>query len=125
LREDDSPRLEAVLDEAVLHRLVGGREVMRDQLCRLVAAAELANVTLQVISFGAGAHSGMAGSFTMLSFPDPSDPDEIYLEYSIGESMTGAPAQVQRHERLFARLQRVALSPEETVSRIRALAALL
>jgi transcriptional regulator with XRE-family HTH domain len=121
LEEDDAPRFEVVLDESVLHRLVGGRELMLDQLSRLAHAAELPNVTLQVIPFSAGEHGGMAGPFTMLSFEDPADRDEIYFEYSAGERTTSAPPLVRRHAQLFDGLQRAALPPEESVALIRAL----
>jgi DNA-binding XRE family transcriptional regulator len=121
----DPPRFDAVLDESVLHRLVGGREVMVNQLSRLAEVAELPNVTLRVIPFHAGEHGGMAGPFTMLSFEDPSDQEELYFEYSAGERMTSAPAEVRRHTVLFAGLQRAALPPQASVALIRALAARL
>jgi transcriptional regulator with XRE-family HTH domain len=120
LMDDPAPRFEVVLDESVLHRLVGGREIMGDQLSRLTDAAKRPNVTLQVIPFHAGEHGGMAGSFTMLSFRDPTDRDEIYFEYSAGERMASAPEVVRRHAMLFADLQRAALPPEESVALIRA-----
>jgi transcriptional regulator with XRE-family HTH domain len=125
LVDDDPPRFEAVLDEGVLHRLVGGRKVMADQLSRLADAAELPNVALLVIPFDTGAHGGMAGAFTMLGFRDPADRDELYFEYSAGERMASAPSEVRRHAQLFAGLRHTALPSEESVARIRALAARL
>jgi hypothetical protein len=59
-----------VLDEAVLHRPVGGRLVMREQFDHLVAAAELPNVTVQVLPFATGQHAGMDGTFTILLYGD-------------------------------------------------------
>ncbi|WP_460357971.1 DUF5753 domain-containing protein [Actinoallomurus acanthiterrae] len=61
----DDPPLEviAVIDESVLHRVVGGREVMRAQFERLQKVAQLPNVTVQLVPFDAGAHAGMSGSF--------------------------------------------------------------
>ena len=112
LLDDDPPGFEAVLDEAVLRRPVGGPDVMRAQLNRLAVATEMPNVTLQVIPFEAGEHGGMAGPFTILSFRDSVDLDEIYLEYSAGETMTNTSTQVQRHKLLFDQLKRAALSPE-------------
>lgn len=109
----------------MLHRLVGGRKVMADQLSRLADAAELPNVALLVIPFDTGAHGGMAGSFTMLGFRDPTDRDEIYFEYSAGERMASALLEVRRHAQLFAGLRHAALPPGASVARIRALAARL
>jgi hypothetical protein len=75
------PRLWAVVDEAALRRPVGGREVMRGQVERLLEAAKLPNVTLQVLPFGAGAHPAMLGAFSILRFADQEFPDVVYLEH--------------------------------------------
>ncbi len=75
------PRLWAVVDEAALRRPVGGRGVMRAQVERLVEAASLPRVTLQVLPFGAGAHPAMVGAFTVLRFEDAELPDVVYLEH--------------------------------------------
>jgi Domain of unknown function (DUF5753)/Helix-turn-helix domain len=81
LTRDQPPRLWAVVDEAALRRPVGGREVMRGQLERLIEATKLPNVTLQVLPFGAGAHPAMQGSFSILRFADRELPDVVYLEH--------------------------------------------
>ncbi|HEV8651297.1 MAG TPA: DUF5753 domain-containing protein, partial [Actinomycetes bacterium] len=81
LAQDDGPRLWAVVDEAALRRPVGGRKVMRVQLERLVEAAGLPNVVLQVLPFSAGAHPAMVGAFSILRFPDEELPDVVYLEH--------------------------------------------
>ncbi len=77
----DAPRLWAVVDEAALRRPVGGREVMRTQLERLIEATKLPNVTLQVLPFGAGAHPAMVDAFSVLRFADQDLPDIVYLEH--------------------------------------------
>ena len=81
LTREAPPRLWAVVDEAALRRPVGGREVMRGQLERLVEATKLANVTLQILPFDSGAHPAMAGAFSVLRFPDRELPDVVYLEH--------------------------------------------
>ena len=81
LTREAPPRLWAVVDEAALRRPVGGREVMRGQLERLVEATKLANVTLQILPFDSGAHPAMVGSFSVLRFPDRELPDVVYLEH--------------------------------------------
>jgi transcriptional regulator with XRE-family HTH domain len=81
LTRDQPPRLWAVVDEAALRRPVGGREVMRGQLERLIEATKLPNVTLQVLPFDAGAHPAMLGSFSILRFADRALPDVVYLEH--------------------------------------------
>jgi hypothetical protein len=81
LRRPDGPRLWAVVDEAALRRPAGGPEVMRAQLERLIDAARLPNVTLQILPLGAGAHPAMVGAFSILRFADQELPDVVYLEH--------------------------------------------
>ena len=80
LSKPNAPRLWAIVDEAVLRRPIGGAEVMRGQLRRLIEAAEQPNITLQVIPFHIGGHAAEAGSFTIMRFPEPDLPDVVYLE---------------------------------------------
>jgi hypothetical protein len=70
----------AVVDEAALRRPVGGGQVLRAQLERLIEATELPNVRLQVLPFGAGAHPAMVSAFSILRFADQELPDVVYLE---------------------------------------------
>jgi transcriptional regulator with XRE-family HTH domain len=81
LTQPDAPQLWAVVDEAALRRPVGGRQVIRAQLKRLIDATELPNVILQVLPFGAGAHPAMVGAFSILRFPDLELPDVVYVEH--------------------------------------------
>jgi len=74
LVKDDAPKLWAIIDEAALRRLVGRGDVMRGQARHLLEARSQPNVTIQVITYSAGAHPGMDGSFVILEFPDPDDP---------------------------------------------------
>jgi hypothetical protein len=83
LERPDAPRLWAVVDEAALRRPVGGPEVMRAQLERLIEATKLPNVTLQVLPLDAGAHPAMVGAFSVLRFPDQELPDIVYVEHLI------------------------------------------
>jgi transcriptional regulator with XRE-family HTH domain len=66
LHSQDAPRVWSVMDEAALRRPVGGPQVMRGQLQRLIEAAALPHVTIQVVPFRRGGHAGAGGSFTVL-----------------------------------------------------------
>jgi DNA-binding XRE family transcriptional regulator len=81
LTREHPPRLWAVVDEAALRRPVGSPEIMRGQLERLIDAAKLPNVTLQVLPFDSGAHPAMASSFSVLRFAERELPDVVYLEH--------------------------------------------
>lgn len=76
----EAPDLWVVIDEAALRRPVGGRQVFRAQLRHLIDAAELPNVTVQVVLFSAGGYPTAGGSFTILRFAEPDLPDIVYLE---------------------------------------------
>jgi transcriptional regulator with XRE-family HTH domain len=97
LTREHPPRLWAVVDEAALRRPVGGREVMRGQLERLIDATKLANVTLQVLPFGAGAHPAMVGAFSILRFADRELPDVVYLEHLTNAVYLDKRAEVERY----------------------------
>ncbi len=69
-RVTDPPVLQVVLNEAILHRPVGGEKVMVRQLERLIEAGGLATVSVRVMPFSAGLHHGiMSGPFEILRFP--------------------------------------------------------
>lgn len=112
LASDDRPEIWLVLNEAVIRRLVGGRDVMRQQLRRIVEAMDRPNVTLQVIPFAAGAHPSMDGSFTLLGFPTPTDPDVVYIEYQTGAIYLEKQDEVKRYRLMFDHLRASALPVE-------------
>jgi transcriptional regulator with XRE-family HTH domain len=57
------------LDQALLHRPVGGPEVMAGQLLHLADLAAQPNVSLRIVPYGAGHHPGLVpGAFTLLDF---------------------------------------------------------
>jgi transcriptional regulator with XRE-family HTH domain len=97
LTREQPPRLWAVVDEAALRRPVGGREVMRGQLERLIAATKLPNVTLQILPFARGAHPAMVGAFSILRFVDRQLPDVVYLEHLTNAVYLDKRAEVERY----------------------------
>jgi hypothetical protein len=118
LTQDDPIDLWVVLDEAVVSRPVGGDAVMRAQLERLVSAAELRNVTLQVLPFDAGAHAGMDGTFTILDFPEPRDPAVVYAENATGGLFLEKADELHKYTFIFDHIRAAALRPEESVALI-------
>jgi transcriptional regulator with XRE-family HTH domain len=104
----------AVLDEAVLRRLVGGADVMRDQIERLIEVSELPSVTIQVLRDEAGEHPGMEGSFMILSFTE-SDPDAVYMDAATGGLYIEKAEDIARYSWIFDHVMAAALSPRHTV----------
>jgi len=71
LARDQPPALWVIVDESVLRRPVGGRCVMREQVNRLIDAAQRPHVSVQLISSAVGAHRGLsAGAFAIADFED-------------------------------------------------------
>ncbi|UAC02189.1 helix-turn-helix domain-containing protein [Dactylosporangium vinaceum] len=111
----------AIVDEAVVRRLIGGPEVMREQWQRLIDAAQLPNVTLQVLPYDAGQHAFLGGSVALLEFPDVAHLDVVYLEGLAGDYYEEQPAEVKRYRVEFERLSTRALTEEESVGMIKRL----
>ncbi len=111
LRSGDAPLLWAVLNEGVIRRRVGDREIMGRQLEHLAGLAEDPNVTIQVLPFSAGAHPAMGSSFVHLRLTDPPDAEVIYLEDMASADYLDRPAQVSAYLSAFGMLASAALDP--------------
>ena len=108
------PRLQVVLSEAVLRRPVGGREVMRGQLEYLMRPRDRANVTVQVLPFDVGIHPAMAGPFTMMTFPDPTDLGVVNVENATGALFLEEPGELRVYDEIWSTLQASALSSDDS-----------
>jgi hypothetical protein len=111
----------AIVDESVVRRHVGGIDLMRDQWRRLIEAASLPNVTIQVLPFDAGEHAFMGGSVALLEFPDVAHLDVIYLEGLAGDYYEEQPTEVKRYRDEFERLSTRALDPTASTGMIKRL----
>ncbi|MEV5430821.1 helix-turn-helix transcriptional regulator [Streptomyces sp. NPDC052701] len=123
LRADPPLELNAVLDEAVLRREVGGPGVMTRQLDRLVEAARLPQVRLQVLPFAAGAHIGVTGPFVIFSFSNASDLDVVVLDHLTSSLYLERKEDLQAYTEAFDALLIHALSPEDSLDFIAGTAA--
>jgi transcriptional regulator with XRE-family HTH domain len=110
----DAPRLWAVIDEAVLRRPLGGREVMRAQLRHLIEVAEMPGVTLQIVPFRAGGHPAAGGAFTLLRFARPEIPDLVYMEHVDTALYVDRRTEVEDHVQIMEELCVMAEPPEAT-----------
>ena len=110
------PEIHVILDEAVLHRQVGGPAVTCQQLTALAETAAWPNVTVQVLPFTAGANAGMDGHFVILAFPDPEDPPVAYVEGLMGDVYVEAAEEVDRFTLAWTQLVTQALDPAESAS---------
>ena len=115
LTKSDAPNLWAIIDEATLRRPVGGPQVLRAQIQRLIEATELPNVTLQIVPFGLGGHAAAGGPFTILRFAEPDLPDIIYLEQLTSALYLDKRDDVDHYMAVMNRLCVQAAPPTETI----------
>ena len=117
LHGEEPLQLSAILDEAVLRRMVGGPELMRAQLELLAERAALPNVEIRVVPFAAGAHASLTGGFDLLRFRDE---DDIVFVETRGGFMYLPNAGPYTHA--LRRLATLALPAEESLALIEAAA---
>ncbi|MGC4987166.1 helix-turn-helix domain-containing protein [Streptomyces sp. DT193] len=116
LAKPDAPAVWAILDETVLRRPVGGREVMRAQFDRLTEALDLPKVRIQIMRFGVGAHPGAFGPFHHFRFGFSELPDIVYTESLVGAVYVDRPDVVVSYLEVLDRMSVQA----EPVARTRA-----
>ncbi len=87
LQRENPPELWVVIDETALHRPVGGRHVMREQLNHLTEMARRPNIVVQVIPASVGVHEGLRGAgFVIADFADA--PSVAYQDTALrGQTM--------------------------------------
>jgi hypothetical protein len=124
-RQLDPLTLWVVLDETVLHRVVGSRETMHAQLEHIVNVAEqLPNVIIQVLPFAGGANVGSRGPLAVLTFNSSgtSDRGVVYVEHYASCVYLEEPAAIERHTLVFQHLCAQALPPLDSITTIRKVA---
>lgn len=123
-RPIDPPALEVALGESVLRRPVGGPGVMASQLKRLAEVSALPNVSLRVVPFAAGYHTGiLSGAFTLLRFPlngsgTESEPPTVFADMYTGGLYLDKPNEIQRYDRAFAEIWEASLNERASVNLI-------
>ncbi|MFF3501235.1 helix-turn-helix domain-containing protein [Streptomyces sp. NPDC003247] len=116
LDRPDAPQVWAVLDESVLLRVLGGREVMREQLTHLVAMARRPNVTVQVVPLDVTHASAPAIPVTYLRFGGSDLPDVVYLEQIRSATFLEDRDETEEYRVSLDRLADEALDPRESLA---------
>ncbi|MFI6086504.1 helix-turn-helix domain-containing protein [Streptomyces sp. NPDC051218] len=114
LTREDAPRVWIVMDETALRRPVGGPDVMREQIDKLLEAVELPQVTLQIAPFAAGPHPGTYGPFVLFRFAMAELPDMVYSEYLTGAVYLDARTEVATHLEVMDRMAAQAATAHRT-----------
>jgi transcriptional regulator with XRE-family HTH domain len=118
LTREDPPYLKAILDEAALHRVMGGRQVMAAQLAKLLDMSMLPNVSVQVLPYEAGAHPAVESNFTIVELPSPT-PGVVFVEGLIGSTYLQRDDDLRRYQLIFRKLESIALSPQGSIALIK------
>ena len=114
LRGEDPPYLWVIMEEHVLDKLVGGSEVMRRQIERLLEGAQKPRVIVQFIPRTVGAHAGLDGPLTILSFHE--GPDIVYTDGHASGRLIVLPNEVATCSRTYDLLRSTAASPEQSIT---------
>jgi transcriptional regulator with XRE-family HTH domain len=124
LEQGAGPRYHAVLDEAVLHRRVGGAQVMHAQVGKILDAAQQDQVTVQVVPFDLGAHAAQDSGFVLLEFGEPSLSPVVYVEGLTGSRYVGRGADVELYRQVTQSVCDVALNADDSIRRLHELRSL-
>ncbi|MFJ2111087.1 MULTISPECIES: DUF5753 domain-containing protein [unclassified Streptomyces] len=120
LEEEQPLQLSAVLHEGALRQLVGGRDVMRQQLGHLLNMVKRPNVTLRVVPYSAGAYPAMTNGFSILSFAEPGALDVVHMDTTLTAFWLEDEIDAPRHAHFFERLTHLALSQRDSIQLINA-----
>lgn len=118
LEQGNRPRYRVLLDEAVLHRRVGGAHVMYAQLSKILEAEKKDQAAVQIIPFDIGAHAAQDSNFVLLEFDEPSASPVIYVEGLTGSRYIDREADVDRYRETVERLRDSALDQHESKHRL-------
>jgi transcriptional regulator with XRE-family HTH domain len=116
LERDEPPVFWVLLDEAVLHREIGGPKVMHAQLAHLADMARRPMITVQVLP-RIGAHVGLLGAFVLAETPET---NVAYLDHVADGMTTDSPAIVAQVNTRFDVLRTEAHKGSESLTIIEA-----
>lgn len=108
-----APKLWAIVDESVLHRPLGGRRVLREQIDRLLELAALSHIALQIVPYDKSGYAA-EGSFTLLRFAEPELPNIAYVEHLAGAVYLEKPDEIEIYSRAIDHLSVDAATPDQS-----------
>ena len=111
------PRYRALLDEAVLHRQVGGPAVMRAQLDKILSFMR-ERAAVQVIPYEVGAYGVIDSNFDYLEFTETMLPDLVFVEGLVSHLYLERPEELERYREALDYLRDEALNPRDSAKRI-------
>jgi transcriptional regulator with XRE-family HTH domain len=119
LMRADAPQFWAIMDEAVLLRVLGSREIMREQLEHLIAMAQKEHVVIQVVPLDVTNASAPNIPVTYLRFGGPELPDVVYLEHIRSATFLEDRDETEQYRVVLDQLADDALTPSESLDLLR------
>lgn len=113
LSRETPPEIILLLDETVLHRPIGDRQLRKNQLHHLALLAEEPNVTLQIVPLTTGTYAGLRGAFTIMEFND--SPPMVYTEGTNDGEITEQQDKVRKYTLCFSMIRSRALPSPESI----------
>lgn len=120
LEKDNRPRYRVLIDEAVLHRAIGGPAVMAAQLAKVLEAEKGGKVTVQVVPFETGAHVAQDSNFILFELEEEGSslPPVVFVEGLTGNRYLEKPTDISRYREAIEYLRDAALTPRDSLGRI-------
>jgi hypothetical protein len=119
LGNQNQPRYRVLLDEAVLHRRVGGGTLMAVQLEKILEAGRSGKATIQVIPFDVGILAVQDSNFVLLEFDEtPNMAPIIFVEGLTGNQYLERETDIVRYSEAIEHLHDSAFSPQRSIDYI-------
>ena len=112
------PKYRVLLDEAVLHRQVGGPAVMKAQLDKILSLIREERAAVQVIPYEVGAYGAADSNFIYLEFAGTKLPDLVFVEGLVSQLYLERPDELERYREALDYLRDEALNPRDSAKRI-------
>ena len=125
LHREHPPHLWTIIDETALRRPIGGRAVMLAQVDHLIRMSRRPHITIQVMPFSAGGHTGTGAQMIQLRFPEGLLPDLVYQEQLESAIYLNKPADTVRYWNILNSVVTEALPPEQSAEMLRRLSDLI
>lgn len=113
LSKPEPPQYLVILDEAVLRRPVGSRQVMADQLAHIARCAKEPHIDVRVVPFERGDHTGLDGTYVVMEFAKARP--IVHLEHKRSSLFIDEPDDVAPFHAATDTLIATALGPQDSL----------
>ena len=116
LTHTEAPEVRFVIEESVLHRPLGGIQVLREQLSHLLYMGLKPNVSIHVVPLNAGRNAALDSSFVVLGFPERNS--HAYVEARGSGLILTRPQDVEPFEEALVEVDKAVLDEQRSATLI-------